>query len=69
VIYLSLEVLAQDQVCVADLARLEAPVLVCSGRAEEAQAREMGADYCLFHPLTYGDFHIALLAVTAAPGR
>jgi hypothetical protein len=33
---------------------------------EEARARELGADYCLLHPLTYDDFQKALLLVTAS---
>ena len=69
VIFLSLDLLAHGQGWLAELARIEAPVLVCASAAEEAQAREMGADFCLLHPLTYSDFQTALVAVTAAPGR
>jgi CheY-like chemotaxis protein len=69
VIFLSLEGLAHDPGGMAELARLEAPVLVCAAAAEEAQARELGADYCLIHPLTYTDFQTALAAVAVTPGR
>ncbi len=69
VIFQSLELLAHGQGGVAELAQLETPILVCASAAEEAQARDLGADACLLHPLTYSDFQTALVAVTAAPGR
>jgi hypothetical protein len=66
VIFLSTELLARHQLFVRELTSLEAPILVCSSVIEEARARELGADYCLLHPLTYDDFQKALLLVTAS---
>jgi DNA-binding response OmpR family regulator len=66
IIFLSAELLAKAQTCLTELANLDAPILVCSSAIEEAQARELGADYCLLHPLTYNDFQTALATVTAS---
>lgn len=68
VIFLSLELLARGQGEVAELVQSEAPILVCASTGEEAQARELGADYCLLHPLSYSDFQAALATVTAPRG-
>jgi len=69
VIFLSLERLAHDQSGLSAWAGFEAPILVCASASEEAQARDLGADYCLLHPLTYSDFQTALATVAAGPGR
>lgn len=65
-IFLSLEHLQTAQTLVDDLAAHETPVLVCTAVAEEAQARELGADACLLHPLTYAHFAAVLAAVAPA---
>ena len=39
------------------------PVIVCSFVGDEARARELGADFCAYHPLRYRDFLAALHAV------
>lgn len=44
----------------------DAPLVVCSSVADEARARELGADYCALHPLTFPDFLAALTAVGVA---
>jgi len=44
----------------------DAPLVVCSSVADEARARELGADYCALHPLTFPDFLAALSAVGVA---
>ena len=67
VIFQSLDLLARSQGNLAELARLETPILVCAAAAEEATARDLGADGCLLHPFTFGDFQAAL-ATVAAPG-
>ena len=66
IIFLSTELLARDQTFVTELANLDAPIMVCSSVIEEARARELGADYCLLHPLTYDDFETALANATAS---
>jgi CheY-like chemotaxis protein len=63
VLFLTTELLAKHQVLVTELANRDLPVLVCSSTAEESHARELGADYCLFHPLTYHDFQATLVTI------
>ena len=66
IIFLSTELLARNQTFVTELADLDAPIVVCSSVIEEARARELGADFCLVHPLTYKGFQTALADATAA---
>ena len=66
IVFLSIERLAREQTLVAELSHLDAPIVVCSSVLEEARARELGADYCLLHPLTYHDFQAALAAILAS---
>jgi len=60
IIFLSTEVLAKHRTLLTELAGLDMPILVCSSVIEKARAIELGADYCLLHPLTYDDFQAAL---------
>ena len=62
----SIERLDAVQSLIAELSQCDIPILVCSSIADEVRARELGADYCLLHPLTYDGF-IAALAATRAP--
>jgi len=66
IIFLSMELLARHQPFVTELTNLDAPIVVCSSIIEEGRARELGADYCLLHPLTYDDFQAALAHTTAS---
>lgn len=66
IIFLSFENLGAAQFLLADLASCDIPVWVCSSVADEARARELGADHCLLHPLTYDSF-VAALAVATVP--
>jgi CheY-like chemotaxis protein len=68
IIFLSTELLARHQTFVMELTDLEAPIVVCSSTLEEARSRELGADYCLLHPLLYDDFQAALANAIAAKG-
>jgi CheY-like chemotaxis protein len=61
----SIERLDAAQSLVAQLSQCDIPVLVCSSIADEPRARELGADYCLLHPLTYDGFLAALAATKA----
>jgi DNA-binding response OmpR family regulator len=65
-LFLSFENLGAAQLLLADLGNCDIPVLVCSSVADEVRARELGADYCLVHPLTYDRF-LAALAATRVP--
>jgi hypothetical protein len=51
-----------------ELTSLETPIIVCTSVTEVAKAKELGADYCMLHPLIYDDFQNAL-AYAAAPKR
>jgi len=60
ILFPSIESLESAQALIAGLAGSEIPIMVFSSVAEEARARELGADHCLFHPLTYESFFSAL---------
>jgi CheY-like chemotaxis protein len=62
VLFPSIERLEAAQSLIAALTNCDIPILVCSSIADEARARELGADYCLLHPLTYDGFTAALVA-------
>lgn len=66
-LFTSIERLDAAQSLIADLSNCDIPILVCSSITDEARARELGADDCLLHPLTYDAF-LAALAATKAPG-
>jgi CheY-like chemotaxis protein len=58
----SIESLEAAQSLVVALTNDDIPILVCSSAADEMRAYELGADYCLLHPLTYDGFMAALVA-------
>jgi len=60
IIFTSVELLASSQALVVELSSLNTPIVVCLSIIEEARARELGADYCLLHPLTFDEFQTAL---------
>jgi len=60
IIFLSTELLEATQARLKQLASLDMPIIVCSAIIDEAKAKELGADYCLIHPLTYDAFQTAL---------
>ncbi len=68
VIFSSTELLDKKQMLIGELSSLEIPIIVCSSVNDQARAKELGADYCLLHPITYDDFKSALarLAVPKA---
>lgn len=69
-LFSSIESLEVAQKIVARLPKYDGLVMVCTSVADEARARELGADYCLIHPLTYEGFSAALLALcTTSAGR
>ena len=61
IIFPTIESLRAAHRLIADLANGDIPVLVCSPAADQFQARELGADQCLLHPLTYDSFMAALI--------
>lgn len=56
ILFQSVEGLGITQGKIADLVNNDVPILVCSSIADKARARELGADYCLIHCLTYENF-------------
>jgi len=68
IIFLSTDVLDKAQALVTELTSLEVPIIVCSSVTDQAKARELGADACLLHPITYEGFQDAL-ALANAPKR
>jgi ActR/RegA family two-component response regulator len=69
IIFLSIELLETSQALVGELANHEMLIMVCSSVADEAKAMKLGTDYCLSHPLTYDNFHQALVAAGAIKGN
>lgn len=63
IIFLSMKHLEAAQSLVTELTGIETPMIVCSAVADEARARELDADLCLHHPITYDNFQHALIAV------
>lgn len=62
ILFSSLEGLREAQAWMAELGDLEGKIMVCVAVGEEAAAREIGADGCLFHPLTFDGFSNALVS-------
>lgn len=60
IIFLSTQHLEAAQILMAELPSIESPIIVCSAIADEARAKELGADHCLLHPITYDSFQRAL---------
>ncbi len=67
ILFPSIEGLEIAQSLIAELANCEISIIVCSSIADITRARELGADHCLTHPLTYEEFLIAM-ATTKAKG-
>ena len=66
VIFSSPEELQAASAWVEILSINEIPVLVCASVADELDARELGADACLLHPLTYENFMTTLSGILPA---
>jgi CheY-like chemotaxis protein len=62
IIFSSPEILKSARSLVETLSKKEIPILVCASIADEVDARELGADACLLHPLKYENF-ISVLGV------
>ena len=66
IVFPSLEILEAFQILVGELSSLDIPIMVCSSVADEAKARELGADFCLTHPVSYDDFQSTLMTASAS---
>jgi CheY-like chemotaxis protein len=65
IIFLSMKHLEAAQSLLTELTGFEAPIIVCSAVADESRARELDADQCLLHPITYDNFQNALVTVSS----
>lgn len=63
IIFSTIELLENAQLLLEHASARDIPVLVCTAVAGEAHARELGADACLLHPLTYDGFKAVLNSV------
>ena len=66
VIFLSVEILEGGQALVAELTNFNIPIIVCSSVVDQTKTRELGADYCLLHPLVFDSFSSILQAITTS---
>ena len=67
--YSSMEALEHGRPRESGVVGDDAAVVVCSSVSDERRARELGADYCTVHPLTYPDFVAAMTAVRGDGSR
>ena len=68
VIFPSVDGLEESQSLVAQLANCDIPIIVCSSITDENHTRELGADYCLLHPLVFDNFS-AILGMVISRGK
>lgn len=66
VIFPSVEILEGVQALAAELTNCDIPIIVCSSVLDQAKTRQLGADYCLLHPLVFDSFSSTLLAIIAS---
>ena len=62
VIFPSVELLEGAQALAVELTNLDIPIIVCSSVFDQEKTRELGADYCLLHPLVFDGFSAAVQA-------
>lgn len=65
ILFQSVESMETSWSLIHEMADCDVPVLVCSSVTDEARARELGADHCLLHPLTYESVLAALTTTNA----
>ncbi|MBK9925178.1 MAG: response regulator transcription factor [Anaerolineales bacterium] len=56
VIFPSVEILEGAQSLAVELTNFDIPIIVCSSVFDQARTHELGADYCLLHPLVFDSF-------------
>jgi len=66
VIFPSVEMLAGAQTLAAELTDFDIPIIVCSSVLDQAKTRELGADYCLLHPLVFDSFSSTMQSIVAS---
>jgi hypothetical protein len=68
VIFSSVETLESSQPLVAGLANCDIPIVVCSSATDQLLTRQLGADFCLMHPLGYDNFCETLTSAAVLQG-
>jgi len=68
VIFPFVDGLEESQSMVAQLANCDIPIIICSSITDENHTRELGADYCLLHPLVFDNFS-AILGMVISRGE
>ena len=63
VIFPSVEILESAQALAAELTNDDIPIIVCSSVPDQAKTRQLGADYCLLHPLEFDSFSSTLNSI------
>jgi len=66
VIFPSVEILEGVQTLAVELTNCDIPIIVCSSVLDQAKTRELGADYCLLHPLVFDSFSSTLQTIVAS---
>lgn len=66
ILFTSLNALRESRAWLPALGGLESKIMACAAVGEVALARELGADGCLLHPLTFDGFASALAASCGA---
>ena len=65
VIFSSIGNLEDSQLLVAELTNCDVAIIVCASTADQTRTRELGADYCLLHPLVFDSFFEVLKSITS----
>jgi hypothetical protein len=65
VIFTSVEILEGAQALAVELTNCDIPIIVCSSAFDQAKTLELGADFCLLHPLVFDNFSSILQAAVA----
>ena len=64
IIFSSMDFLSEAQNLAIELTSLDVPIIVCSSLTDQVRARELGADSCLLHPITFDGFQNALVVAS-----
>jgi DNA-binding response OmpR family regulator len=60
IIFASIEAIRESESMIVEINELDIQVVVCAAIGDEAAAREIGADVCMFHPINFENFCLAL---------
>ena len=60
IIFSSIDIMRESGSIILDLIELDIQMVVCASIGDELAARELGADVCMFHPISFEMFCDAL---------